>query len=90
MSSCGDPMGICYLPVDMEPLRFTLRDYSVPPSPYHNSLLFSTGLWYVLHLDMPPNKDVLETSPSTNGHPTPPVLSGASLSSDLQARKKHG
>lgn len=32
-------------------------------SPYHNSPLFSKGLWYVLHLDMAPNKDVLETSP---------------------------
>lgn len=32
-------------------------------SPYHNSLLFSKGLWYARHLDMPPNKDVLETSP---------------------------
>lgn len=32
-------------------------------SPYHNSLLFSKGLRYMLHLDMPPNKDVLETSP---------------------------
>jgi len=86
------PRRLRCLPVDMQPLRFTFGDYSVPPS-----LLITTffcfqkacgmcSIWICLLIRMGWAHLL-----STNVHPAPlPMLLGASLSSELKERKKRG